>query len=47
MMFAAVSRQAAIRAAPLARRQQQRGIVGWMTNYPDKVRVHLYGGYGI
>ena len=38
-MFAVVSRTAATRAvAPLARRQQRRGIVDWMTNYPDKVR---------
>ena len=41
-MFAAVSRQAAIRAAPLARRQQKRGIVNWMVNYPDKVRFNLW-----
>lgn len=38
-MFAVASRTAATRAvAPLARRQQRRGIVDWMTNYPDKVR---------
>jgi hypothetical protein len=41
-MFAAVSRSVAARAAvPIARggRQgQRRGIVNWMTNYPDKVR---------
>ena len=25
-------------ARPVAARQQRRGIVNWMTNYPDKVR---------
>ena len=37
-MFAAASRHAARRAASRAPRQQRRGIVDWMTNYPDKVR---------
>eukprot|EP00581_Thalassiosira_minuscula_P008028 CAMPEP_0183702224 /NCGR_PEP_ID=MMETSP0737-20130205/401_1 /TAXON_ID=385413 /ORGANISM="Thalassiosira miniscula, Strain CCMP1093" /LENGTH=96 /DNA_ID=CAMNT_0025928799 /DNA_START=49 /DNA_END=339 /DNA_ORIENTATION=+ len=47
-MFAAASRQAALRAAPIAQRQQRRGIVSWMTNYPDKVmeikKIQMKGG---
>ena len=45
-MIGAVSRSVATRAAPLARRQQRRGIVSWMVNYPDKVRVGFSGGGG-
>ena len=37
-MIAAITRQVASRSAPLIRSQQRRGIIGWMTNYPDKVR---------
>ncbi|KAL7454096.1 hypothetical protein ACHAWC_005737 [Mediolabrus comicus] len=35
-------------ARPVAARQQRRGIVNWMTNYPDKVmeikKVQMKGG---
>mmetsp|Transcript_14854 Transcript_14854/g.35741 ORF Transcript_14854/g.35741 Transcript_14854/m.35741 type:complete len:130 (-) Transcript_14854:442-831(-) len=47
-MIGAVSRSVATRAAPLARRQQRRGIVSWMVNYPDKVmatkKIQMKGG---
>ena len=44
-MFAVAGRTAATRAAaPLARRAGQRrnmGVLDWMVNYPDKVRVRI------
>eukprot|EP00571_Detonula_confervacea_P011198 CAMPEP_0172309878 /NCGR_PEP_ID=MMETSP1058-20130122/10833_1 /TAXON_ID=83371 /ORGANISM="Detonula confervacea, Strain CCMP 353" /LENGTH=96 /DNA_ID=CAMNT_0013022591 /DNA_START=48 /DNA_END=338 /DNA_ORIENTATION=+ len=47
-MFAVVSRSVATRAAPLARRQQRRGFVDYLVNYPDKVmakkQVQMKGG---
>ncbi|KAL7544939.1 hypothetical protein ACHAWF_008309 [Thalassiosira exigua] len=39
-MFAVASRAAVRGAAPVARRQQRRGIINWMVNYPDKVRYN-------
>ena len=42
-MFAAVAARRTV--APIARcRQQRRGIVDWMTNYPDKVSYISGGG---
>lgn len=40
-MFAIAARRAAPR---LASKQQKRGIVDYLTNYPDKVRIMMIGG---
>lgn len=47
-MFAVATRAAARRAAPVAQRPQQRGMLNWMVNYPDKVmetkKIQMTGG---
>ena len=47
-MFAIAARRAAPR---LASKQQKRGIVDYLTNYPDKVRIMMlegkWGAYGM